>query len=303
MKKEIKEIITIDGKKVCRITTPDERFYGKEIINPLTGVPEIKWYPSATWIKSYWYMSPYLVKWIADKGLTEAEAIKKEAGLKGDKIHQAAEDIDKGLEVAINAKYLNKENGEMEELMAEEIEAIQSYANYLDAEKPELLANEMTVFHEEESYAGTLDRIFAKGMVEKDIRQIWIVDIKSSKTIYKDMILQLSAYSHADIDYAKLNINEIEWANRKLLILQVGYNRNKNGYKATEVPDRYDLFKIAYQTWQEENPEAKPKQMDYPLIIKSEFRKPGPIKEVIKPKSATKTVAAKKTAKVDPADF
>ena len=269
MKKEIKEIITLDGKKVCRITTPDERFYGKEIKNLETGLPEIKWLPSTTWVKSYWYMSPYLVKWIAEKGSTEAEAIKKEAGLKGDKIHQATEDIDKGIGIKIDAQYLNKETGEMEELTVEECEAIMNYRDYIDAEKPELLANEMIVFSpegSEEEYGGTLDRIFRIG------GQIWIVDIKTSKSIYKDMIIQLSAYSHAEIDYQKLGITDEEWKNRKLMILQVGYKRNKRGYKSTEVPDRYDLFKIAYQTWKEENPNSKPKQRDFPLVIQSELR-------------------------------
>lgn len=264
MKKEIKEIINSDNQKICRITTQDERFYGKEIVNSITGLPEIKWFPSVTWIKGYYYTSPYLIKWIADKGLSEADRIKKEAGTKGDKVHQATEDIDKGLKINIDDNYPNKETGEMEELTADEIEAILSYRDYIDEVKPELVANEMTVFAEK--YAGTLDRIFR---IDK---QIWIIDIKTSKSIWKDMIIQISAYSHADIDYQKLGIADEEWKNRKLAILQIGYSRNKKNYKFTEVPDRYDLFEIAYQVWTEENPDANPKQRDFPLVIKSEFR-------------------------------
>jgi len=82
MKKEIKNIITINKEKICRITTPDERWYGKEVTNEETGLPEVKWLPSVTWIKSYYYMSPYLLKWIADKGLTEADRIKKGSRIK-----------------------------------------------------------------------------------------------------------------------------------------------------------------------------------------------------------------------------
>lgn len=270
MKKEIKEIITIDGKKVCRITTPDERWYGEETMNEKTGLPEIQWKPSSTWIKSYYYTSPYLIKWIADKGLTEAERIKKEAGLKGDKIHQATEEIDKGAEIKIDEKFLNKETGEMEELTGEEIEAILSYRDYIDKIKPELLANEMTVFAER--YAGTLDRIYAIGFVKEGVRQIWIVDIKSSQSIWKDMSIQVSSYSHAKIDYEAMGITDEEWKNRRLAILQVGYRKNKNRYKFTEIPDRYDLFEIAYKTWQEENPDAKPFQRDYPLVLQSKHR-------------------------------
>lgn len=283
MNKEIKEIITKDDKKFYRITTPDERFYGREMINKETGLPEIQWLPSSTWIKSYYYTSPYLVKWIADKGLTESERIKKEAGTKGDKIHQATEDIDKNGEIDINAKYENKEKGEMEELTVEELEAIQSYQRFIDEVKPELIANEMTVFAEK--YAGTLDRIW--GITENEKRQIWIVDIKTSKSIWKDMILQVSSYSHADIDYEKLGITEEEWNNRKLAILQLGYTKNKNGYKFTEIPDRYDLFELAYQVWAEENPAAKPLQRDFPLKIVSNWRKEE-IKKVDKKSKITK---------------
>jgi len=270
MKKEFKEIKTINGKRIMRITCPDERFYGKEIQDPKTGVPEIKWFPSVTWIKSYYYMSPYLMKWIAEKGLTESERIRDEAGRKGDKVHQATEDIDKGVKIKLDAGYLNKTTGEMEELSVMEIEAIKSYVDYIDEFKPELLANEMTIFskpEDEEEYAGTLDRIWASGFVKDNVRQIWIIDLKTSKSIYKDMMMQVSAYSHSDIDCKGMGITDEEWENRKLAILQLGYTRNKKGYKFTEIPDRYDLFKIAYLTWQEENPNSRPTQKDFPLEI------------------------------------
>jgi len=277
MKKEIREVKTINGKKICCITTPSERWYGKEVSDLKTGNPRIKWFPSVTWIKSYYYTNPYLVKWIADKGLSEADRIRKEAGVRGDKVHQATEDIDKGEEIKIDAKYENKEKGEMEELTADELEAIKSYADYIDIEKPEILANEMTVFcdNEKYEYSGTLDRIWAQETEDK-MRQIWIVDLKTSKTVKKDMIIQVSAYSNSDINYKELGITDKEWNNRKLLILLLGYNGyrtpDKPKYKAIEIDDRFDLFDIAYRSWKEENPNAKPKQRDFPLVIKSDFR-------------------------------
>ena len=270
MTKEIKQIITINGEKVWRITTPDSRFYGKEIKDQKTGLPVFEWLPSVSWIKSYYYKSPYLIKWIAERGISEADAIKQEAGKQGDRIHQACEDIDKGEEVKIDAKYLNKETGILEELNAEELTAIKSFVDYLNDNKPELIANEMTVLSK--TYAGTLDRIIAQGEVKKGVRQIYIVDLKTSKSIYTDMIIQLSAYSHADIDYKALKITDEEWKNRKLLILQLGYLLNKKKYKATEVEDRYDLFEIAYKIWQEENKDIQPKQRDFPLVLKAQCR-------------------------------
>jgi len=260
MQKEIRELITKDGQKIWQITTNDERFYGKQTTNPTTGLPEIIWLPSVTWIKNYYYTSPYLVRWIADKGLTESERIKKEAGTKGDKIHQATEQLEKDGEIRIEDKFLNKETGQMEELTAEELEAVISYKDFIDDTNAEILANEMTVFSEK--YAGTLDRIFRIN------GQIYIIDLKSSQSIRKDMIIQLSAYSHTEIDYTGLGITDEEWKARKLAVLQLGYQKNSKKYKFTEIEDRYDLFKLAYSVWQEENPDAKPKQRDFPLVIK-----------------------------------
>jgi len=260
MQKEIRELITKDGQKIWQITTSDERFYGKQTTNPTTGLPEIIWLPSVTWIKNYYYTSPYLVRWIADKGLTESERIKKEAGTRGDKIHQATEQLEKDGEIRIEDKFLNKETGQMEELTAEELEAVISYKDFIDDTNTEILANEMTVFSEK--YAGTLDRIFRIN------GQIYIIDLKSSQSIRKDMIIQLSAYSHTEIDYTGLGITDEEWKARKLAVLQLGYQKNSKKYKFTEIEDRYDLFKLAYSVWQEENPDAKPKQKDFPLVIK-----------------------------------
>ncbi|KKK80979.1 hypothetical protein LCGC14_2818070, partial [marine sediment metagenome] len=108
MKKEFKEVITINKKRIIRITCPDERWYARLATDKKTGLPgSYEFIPSVTWIKSYWYTSPYLIKWIADKGLSEAETIRNEAGIKGDKVHQATEDIDNGIGIKIDDKYEN----------------------------------------------------------------------------------------------------------------------------------------------------------------------------------------------------
>jgi len=285
MRKEIKTFLAIDGQKICRITTIDERWYEKETLNPITGLPESRFYPSSTWICHYYYTSPFLIKWIAEKGYDEAEAIKKEAGAKGDRTHKATEEIDKGKEIAIDAKFLNKETQEMEELTAEEYANLIAYRNWLDEIKPQPLANEMTVFAE--LYAGTLDRIYRiKG-------QIWLVDIKTSRIIGESYKLQISSYSHCDIDYKKLGITDGEWKNRKLAILQLGASLNKNGWRWTEIEDKYDVFiNVAYGAWKNENPDIKPFQRDYPLIIQSQW-----IKEYLSQINTPKIKAIKKVQK------
>lgn len=278
MKKEIKQINKELG--LVRITTLDERWYAKVSKDEKTGLPIYEYFPSSTWIASYYYTSPYLIKWIADKGLTEAEAIKQAAGDKGSKVHYACGDIDEGKEIKIDATYLNHTTNQQEELTQEEIDCIMSYTKFVDEYKPYLLANELTAFGQIEghtAYGGTLDKIFATPMKQmpdgSKFREIWILDIKTSSSVRKSHELQISSYSHMDIDYKALGITDEEWENRKLFVLQVGYKRNKNGYKLTEIQDKFELFcDIAYKTFKEENSDIKPQQKDYPLVLKSEFR-------------------------------
>ena len=50
-------------------------------------------------------------------------------------------------------------------------------------------------------------------------------------------------------------------------ILQVGYRRNKAGWKLTEVEDQFPLFLAAKQIWAKECEGVEPFKKDYPLSI------------------------------------
>lgn len=270
MDKEVKEIITQDNKRIIRLTLPDERWYGRDVPDSITGIPQIQYKPSMTWICSYWPKGIEYYKWLSEHGWDEAEAIKKEAGNKGDKIHQACEIIDKQGKISATDKFMNKQKGELEDLNFDELEAIKSYQEWVDEVKPICLANEMTIFggNEITEWAGTLDRIYKIG------EQIWIVDLKSSNYIWTPYRIQVSGYSHADIDYRSLGITDEEWKNRKLAILRLGYKYNKiKKYKFDEIEDLYDLFLVTCKIWKQENPDTKPKQRDFPLEIQSEWIK------------------------------
>lgn len=264
-----KEIIEVNKEKgIIRVTTLDERYYAFPSKNKETGLPEYIYKPSTTWIASYYYTDPYLIKWIADKGLTEAERLKNLAGEKGSKVHYACERIDMGEEVTITSKFVNPTTEQEEEINVEEFEAVLSYVNFLKDYKPQVLEIEQT--HFSDISGGTIDRIYAFKVEGKEERQIYITDLKTSKSIYDEHKLQLSDYSHMDIDYKKLGITDKEWADRRLAVLQVGYSLNKKGYKFTEVEDMYDEFRnIAYRIWKKKNPDGKPKQIDLPIMLKS----------------------------------
>lgn len=268
MKREIHYINKRKG--ILRITSVNERWYVRRVENLKTGVSERMYYPSSTWISGYYPKGEYFYKWLAGKGWTEVEAVKQAAADKGSRVHYACQDLDKGKTIKITDKYLNPSTGQKEELSKEEVDCIMSYRDFLDEMKPELLAQEITSFGD--VYAGTADKVFIIGK-GKD-RQIWIVDLKTSQSIWPEHELQISSYSHMQFDYKKWGISDAEWKRRKLAILQIGYKKNRKRYRFTEVQDKYNLFRnVAYKIWKNENPDFKPKERDYPMAIFSKFRK------------------------------
>lgn len=266
MLKEIKKI----KKGILRITSLNERWYAKVSINEKTGLKEHAYYPSSTWISSYYPKGVYFHKWLAGKGWTEVEALKQAAADRGSRVHYACQDLDDGKEIKITDKYLNPSTKEKQELSKDEVDCIISYRDFLDELKPLLLAQEITSFGD--VYAGTADKIFSIGNGKN--KQIWIVDLKTSQSIWPEHELQISSYSHMYFDYKKMGIKDKEWQDRKLAILQIGYKKNRKGYKFTEVKDKYNLFRnVAYKIWKNENPDIKPKERDYPMVIFSRFRR------------------------------
>lgn len=256
-----KQIRNVDKEKgIMQVTTVDERWYFRPKANATTGLPEFEYFPSSTWISSMYPKSKGFWMWLAEHGWDESEAIKNAAGDRGSKVHAATETLEKQGELSIDTVFKNNRTEMVETLTTEELDCIMSFAKWHEDMNPQVLATEMTVFGD--FYAGTLDNIYRIN------GQIYIVDKKTSKQIWEEMKLQVSSYSHAHIDYVALGITKEEWESRKLAILQLGYPLNKNKYKFTEIEDKYDLFKIAYQIWLNENPNSKPKQKDYPLIIK-----------------------------------
>jgi len=267
----LKEIREVSGGSY-RITTLDERWYGKPRVDTISGMPSgFDWFPSSTWICGYYPKGREFEKWLKTNG-ENADKIRDEAGATGSKVHYACEDIDKGIEIDLRtAKYMNNITGQLEELSQHEIDCILSYCAFIEEVKPTILANELVGFGE--FYAGTIDKVFATEIdTQPGKRQIWLMDIKTSKQVKFEHTLQLSSYSHMNIDYGALGITDDEWKERKLAIIQVGYGPYKR-HKITEVDDRFDFFKnIIYPLWQEDNPDAKPKQRDYPIKISSPFR-------------------------------
>jgi len=238
MKIEFKETLDVN---TVRCTTSDERWYQ----HPITK----NWLPSSTWISSY-VPSKELAIWMAKKGFDESEIIKNEAAARGSRVHKAIEILSTGGTISHDEKLTDGE-GNYNEITVEEYDRIISFVHWVDEMKPKFISTEKTVFNTKHNYAGTLDAI-----VEIEGKR-YILDYKTSANIYLSHEVQISSYFHSD---------DIEVEG--LAILQVGYNKNKKGFKFTELEDKFPLFLSAMSFWSEENLGKMPKQKDYPTTLK-----------------------------------
>jgi len=271
MKKIIRE--TDEKRGIVQITVADERWYTKPGKNPETGIPVYTPVPSVTWISGFWPKGIGFYKWLADKGWDEAEAAKQAAGDKGSRVHLAIEKILNGEEFRIDTKVLDKNTAELTELTYEELLCVKSFIDWRNEAKPEVIATETTIFSERGGYAGTVD------CVCRIDGQLYVIDFKTSKQVWKEHELQISAYrvalENGENPLYERNPNGtdsnklVDVSNLKTAILQVGYERNKAGYKFTEIDDAFPLFKVAQQIWKAEVGDNHPgfTKRDFPIVL------------------------------------
>jgi hypothetical protein len=117
----------------------------------------------------------------------EANRLKEEAADVGTLIHDICDRIDKGETIPLDLLDDKVRNG------------VQAYLKWCKDVKWEFLQGEFIIYDTDHKYAGMVDKL---GMVNGKLA---LVDIKTGKAIYPEMLLQLSAYANA---YHKLNPDE-----------------------------------------------------------------------------------------------
>jgi len=238
------EIRKVDEKRgIIQITTSDERWYIKqdEQLNNI-------FVPSVTWICEHYPKGIGFYKWLSQRSWDESEALKEAAGEKGSRVHRAIDDLICGKTILIDSKYAANDE-EAKELTVAEYEAVMSFVEWCKDKKPKFLQHDFVVWGD--GYAGTVD-----ALCEIEDKK-YIIDFKTSQSIWPSHELQLSAYKHA--------FDEVN-----LAILQLGYRLNKKKYKFTEIEDKFDLFLAAKQIWANETEGVIPLQKDYPMELRLE---------------------------------
>jgi len=253
-----KQVRTVDKTKgIVQVTTYDERWYARQSEDPKTKLPVYEYVPSVTWVTGYYPKGVQFYQWLAKKGWDESQAIKDAAASKGSAIHKGVENLLAGETVPMDAEYADPKTGEIRPLEVEEYYAIMCfvewYKDLASKHEVEVVASELTIWNDEDNYAGTVD------LVLRVDGELWVVDLKSGQHIWPEHTLQLSAYKRP-LDLAGTEV-------AKLAILQLGYKRNKNGYKFTEIEYRYDLFLAAKTIWENECKGVTVHQRDYPVEL------------------------------------
>lgn len=276
MKKTVK---VVDEKRgIFQATSLDERWYTVMVQDEVTNLPKFDYYPSSSWVAGYDFMPPGLLEWAKKNGI-ESDQIMLDAAARGSKIHHAIEKIIAGETIEMDTKVFNGQSSQEEELTTEEWEILKTFVDWNNECTPMYLLSEKTVISKKHKYGGTLDAVVKIGDVT------YLVDFKTSKSIYTSHRVQLSSYKHALIEETP------KAENIKLAILQVGYRLNRKGWKFTEIEDVFPRFLRDLETWKEENPNAKPRQIDLPI----RFSIPNPLKLT---KEVMKKVEPKKSKKV-----
>jgi hypothetical protein len=267
MKIELKEIVEINGKKVLRVTTVDERWY---IDLEVKDRP----FPSMTWISGYYPKGKGFYIWLSQHGWDEAQAITQDAADKGSRVHHAIDALFKGATLHMEDRFPDSEGVEGE-FSLEEWECVMAVNDWWNEMKKlgavDMNQAEKTVYNRTLWYAGTQDRKIKIPAQKVPVKvkkgeeprfeiipeQRWIFDFKTGQNVWPSHEIQLTGYKHCDGNEDVTHLG----------IVQIGYRANKRGWKVTEVQDQPALLNAAYTIWKKENDGKKPSQKDYPISI------------------------------------
>lgn len=135
----------------------------------------------------YWQMRQVYLSMVKNPSQNEKEALSapysesRIAMDRGTTVHDLVEAYDNNNAVKTTEKYQGY---------------LEAYKKFISDYQVKVLRNEESIFSEKYHYAGTLDKI----VKVKNSDRLVILDVKTSKSIYDEYFLQLSAYKNACIE-------------------------------------------------------------------------------------------------------
>lgn len=230
----------------------DERFYK---------INEETYYPSITTVLDVYPKGFGFNQWLKDVGGNASDILER-AGKLGSNVHNAIDNILQGIKIS-----WQNEQG-LANYSLQEWQMILRFKEFYDKFKPEIICNECQVISHELKRGGTID------IVAKLNGQIYLLDIKTGNGIYTTHELQVAAYAemwNKNNPEQKINKTAILWLNALTRGEGKGGAIQGQGWQIKEFDRPYsEAFKIflhVNEIWNEENPDPKPKNLQYPIEI------------------------------------
>jgi hypothetical protein len=238
-----------------QITFTDNRFYASE-----SGA----FIPSVTTILQAYPKDAHFFSWLKQVG-EEADAIRDEAGRRGSIVHSLTERYDAGEEINL------LDNGGNIGFKMSEWTMFERYVEYRQQVDQEIMYSEVNYISEQLGYAGTVDR------VAQINGKNYLIDIKTSNTVYDHYWLQLAAYNEL-IKESYKNIDIIDhvailWLNAKTRTAGKNGAIQGPGWQLivredAERANDLKLFNATKLLWDAQNSDMKPRIKTYSLTHK-----------------------------------
>lgn len=173
----MREFININKEQ---ITFLDSRFY----LHPQTGEP----YPSVTTILEAYPKSAQFYEWLKEVG-KHSDEVRDNAGEEGGNVHRMCDEYDSGCEISILGHNGKPQFKQIEWAMFERYVEFRNRFPQI-----QLIESEKHYYSHKHIFAGTLDRIFYINVLINNKIEKWLIDIKTSNSLYAHYWCQLAAY-------------------------------------------------------------------------------------------------------------
>ena len=249
-KKSIKRVVAID-QNLKRVNILDTRYY----------VRDDKYYPSVTSILQYFPKNKFFETWLKDVG-HNADIIARKAADEGTQVHDAIE------RYLLGEKISWMDDNGYSKYSLEIWKMILKFHDFWSTHKPTLIESEIHLFSDKYIYAGTCDLVIEINGVK------WLLDIKTSNSLYVSYDLQLSAYAQAwnELYEEKIDKIGILWLkSSKRGEDKKGEKIQGKGWEIYEperaIEDNLKLFEYIHELYKLEHPDIKPTSEPFPLEI------------------------------------
>ena len=245
-------IINTNSKQ---ITFLDNRFYA---------IDDGQFIPSVTTILQAYPKDAHFYSWLKEVG-KDADTIRDQAGKRGSAVHEMTERYDAGEEVSLLDNFGQISYSTAEWAMFER------YVQFRAENQIDIIHSEFNITSPKQGFAGTIDRIIQMNDVN------YLIDIKTSNTIYDHYWCQLAAYKKLMQEhYGSMNVVDkvaILWLNAKTRTSGKGGAIQGIGWQLiirdeNEEENDWELFQATHKLWLAQNKDIKPKNINYALSHK-----------------------------------